>query len=76
MPGNRFLGPAMGLTIRQPTDGSLEKGNIHNPPRYANKGMGGLNSAASAGADDSSPFAVKPPGATLRKMPNVDGENT
>lgn len=76
MTGNRFLGPAKGLTIRQPTDGSQEKGNIHNQPRFANKGMGGLNSAGAAGAADSSPFSVKPPGATLRKMPNVKGEDS
>jgi len=76
MADNRYLGPAKGLTIRQPTDGSMEKGNIYNPPRYANKGMGGLDSAGSAGAADSSPFSVKPPGATLRKMPSITGEDT
>lgn len=76
MPGNRFLGPAKGLTIRQPTDPGQEKGNIHNPPRYANKGMGGLNSSSSAGTGEESPFAVKPPGETLRKMPNVTGEDS
>lgn len=66
--GNRFLGPQDGLSIRQPTDGSLEKGNIHNPPRFADKGMGGLNSANPRGFTDS-PFAVKPPGGTQRKEP-------
>ena len=74
MSSNRFLGPQNNLSIRQPTDGSLVKGNIHNPPRYANLGMGGFNSAKPAGFADS-PFAVKAPGSTLRKEPTIDGEN-
>jgi hypothetical protein len=74
MPSNRFLGPAQGLSIRQPTDSGLVKGNIHNPPRYANLGMGGLDSSGARGITDSV-FAVKPPGSTLRKEPTIDGED-
>ena len=65
--GNKFLGPNQGLTIREPTDGSLTKGNIHNPPRYANLGMGGLNSGSVEGATKNV-FAVKPPGSTQRPI--------
>ena len=75
MPSNRFLGPSDGLTIRQPTDGSLAKGNIRNPPRYQNLAMGGLNSAKARGMTENE-FALKPPGETIRKMPNRKGENT
>jgi hypothetical protein len=65
--GNKFLGPVQGLTIREPTDASLTKGNIENPPRYANLGVGGLNSGSVAGANKNK-FAVKPPGATQRPI--------
>lgn len=74
MSSNRFLGPQSNLTIRQPTDDALAKGNIHNPPRTARLGMGGFNSLSPRGFDDS-PFAVKAPGSTLRKEPTIDGEN-
>ncbi|HUD74966.1 MAG TPA: hypothetical protein VMQ76_07825 [Terracidiphilus sp.] len=74
MSSNRFLGPQNNLSIRQPTDGSLTKGNIHNPPRYANLGMGGFNGASPRGFE-ASPFAVKAPGSTQRKEPTIDGEN-
>ena len=74
MSSNRFLGPQNNLSIRQPTDGSLTKGNIHNPPRFANLGMGGFNGASPRGFE-ASPFAVKAPGSTQRKEPTIDGEN-
>jgi hypothetical protein len=74
MSSNRFLGPANGLTIRQPTDDSLAKGNIHNPPRTARLGMGGADSLKPRGFDDSV-FAVKPPGSTQRKEPTIDGHD-
>jgi hypothetical protein len=67
--GNKFLGPNQGLTIREPTDASLAKGNIRNPPRFANLGMGGLNSASVSGVTKNE-FAVKTPGATQRDMPS------
>ena len=69
---NRMLAPSDGLTIRQPTDSGLQKGNIQNPPRYENLGIGGLNSAQAQGLE-SSPFNQKPPGETQRKMPNMKG---
>ena len=75
MPSNRFLGPADGLTIRQPTDPSLMKGNIANPPRYQNLAMGGLDSAKSRGLMKNG-AVLKPPGSTQRKMPNVGGEKS
>lgn len=75
MPSNRYLGPADGLTIRQPTDSKLAKGNIRNPPRYADLGMGGLNGAQAKGVMKNE-YAVEPPGSTQRKMPNRKGENT
>lgn len=65
--GNKFLGPNQGLTIREPTDPSLTKGNIENPPRYANLGMGGLNSSSVSGITKNK-FGVKPPGATQRPI--------
>jgi hypothetical protein len=69
---NRMLAPSDGLTIRQPTDAGLAKGNIHNPPRYEDLGIGGLNSAKAVGLE-ASPFGQKPPGETQRKMPNMKG---
>ncbi len=75
MGSNRYLGPTENLTIRQPTDDTLVKGNIHNPPRTARLGMGGFNSTDPAGFDGS-PFAVKPPGSTQRKEPTKTGENS
>lgn len=69
---SRMLAPSDSLTIRQPTDKSLAKGNIHNPPRYTNLGIGGLNGPDSEGIDKSE-FGVKPPAETLRKMPNMKG---
>ena len=75
MPSNRFLGPADGLTIRQPTDPSLMKGNIANPPRYQNLAMGGLDNGKVRGLTKNS-AVLKPPGSTQRKMPNRNGENT
>jgi hypothetical protein len=69
---NRMLAPADGLTIRQPTDGGLVKGNIHNPPRFENLGMGGLNSANAPGMEHGM-YSAKPPGETQRKMPNIKG---
>jgi hypothetical protein len=75
MGSNRYLGPQENLTIRQPTDDSLTKGNIHNPPRTARLGMGGFNSLNPEGFDEST-FAVKTPGSTIRKEPTVTGENS
>lgn len=75
MAGNRFLGPSDGLTIRKPTDGSQEKGNIRNPPRYANLGMGGLNSGGARGVSKNE-FDVETPGGTQRKMPSIKGNDT
>lgn len=69
---NRALAPSEGLTIRQPTDAGLKKGNIQNPPRFENLGIGGLNSAGAVGLE-SSEFGQKPPGETQRRMPNVKG---
>lgn len=69
---SRMLAPADGLTIRQPTDSSLEKGNIRNPPRFENLGMGGLNSAKAEGLEHGA-YSQKPPGETQRRMPNIKG---
>jgi hypothetical protein len=66
---NKPLAPADGLTIRQPTDGGLVKGNIHNPPRYANLGIGGLDSGSARGMVRNT-FKIEPPGRSLRKEPN------
>jgi len=64
---NKPLAPSDSLSIRQPTDNSKEKGNIRNPPRFAE--LGGLSSAKVRGLNRNE-FSVKPPGATMRKMPN------
>lgn len=72
MSTNRMLGPSDGMTIRQPTDKGLKKGNVQNPPRYTNLGMGGLDGPQSPGLE-ASEFAQRPPGETLRKVPNVKG---
>lgn len=71
---NRMLAPADGLTIRQPTDANLVKGNIHNPPRYENLGIGGLNDARAEGLEHGM-YNAKPPGETQRKMPNIKGSH-
>ena len=64
---NRPLAPSEGLSIRQPTDNSKEKGNIRNPPRFAE--LGGMSSASVRGMKRNE-FSVRPPGSTQRKMPN------
>lgn len=69
---NKMLGPSDGLTIRQPTESGLKKGNIQNPPRYTNLGMGGLNSARAAGLE-ASEFSQKSVGDTIRKSPHIKG---
>jgi hypothetical protein len=69
---NKMLAPADGLTIRQPTDASLSKGNIQNPPRYENLGIGGLNGPGAEGLEATA-FGQKPPGETQRRMPNIKG---
>ena len=71
---SRMLAPADGLTIRQPTDGSLEKGNIRNPPRFQpmDIALGGLQGAGSEGLAHGA-YSQKPPGETQRKMPNIKG---
>jgi hypothetical protein len=69
---NKMLAPGDGLTIRQPTDSSLEKGNIRNPPRFENLGIGGLNSASADGLTHGA-YSPKPPGETQRKMPHIKG---
>lgn len=73
--GNKFLGPNSGLSIREPTDASLAKGNIRNPPRFQNLAMGGLNSAGVRGVTKNE-FAVKTPGATQRDMPSSAKANS
>lgn len=76
MAGNRFLGPTLDSgAIRKPTDGSLDNGNIRNPPRFANLGMGGLNSGGARGVMKNE-YDVEVPGSTLRKMPNKKGADT
>jgi hypothetical protein len=72
VPVNRMLAPGDGLTIRQPTDASLVKGNIHNPPRFEDLGLGGLNSARAEGLEHGT-YGGKPPSETQRRMPNVKG---
>lgn len=69
---NKMLAPADGLTIRAPTDAGLEKGNIRNPPRYTDLGIGGLNSAAAEGLEHGD-YSGKPPGETQRRSPHVKG---
>lgn len=69
---NTMLGPSAALTIRQPTDGGLKKGNIQNQPRFTNLGFGGLDSAGAEGTE-SSEFGQKPPGETQRPVRNVKG---
>lgn len=69
---NKMLAPSDGLTIRQPTDAGLEKGNIRNPPRYTNLGIGGLNSAAAEGMSHGE-YGIKSPGETQRKSPHIKG---
>jgi len=73
--GNKFLGPNTGLTIREPTDAGLVKGNIHNPPRYNNLAVGGLNSGSPRGVM-SNTFKVKPPGATQRPIVSSQNANS
>ena len=70
---NRMLAPAGGLTIRQPTDASLEKGNIRNPPRFENLGIGGLDSARAEGLEHDMSYNHQAPGSTQRKVPNIKG---
>lgn len=72
MPNNKMLAPADGLTIRQPTDSKLAKGNIRNPPRFTDLGIGGLNSAAAEGLTHGD-YEPKPPGETTRRVPNIKG---
>jgi hypothetical protein len=72
MATNKMLAPADGLTIRQPTEMGLKKGNIQNPPRYTNLAMGGLDSSAAVGLD-ASEFGQKPPGETIRGNVNIKG---
>jgi hypothetical protein len=67
MSTNKPLAPSDSLTIRQPTDNSKVKGNIRNPPRFAE--LGGFSSANVRGLSRNE-FSVKPPGSTIRRMPN------
>jgi len=69
---NRMLAPADGLTIRRPTDAGLEKGNIQNPPRYEDWGIGGLDGPGAKGLE-ATPFGQTSVGDTIRKMPNIKG---
>jgi len=71
---NRLLAPAEGLTIRQPTDPALAKGNIRNPPRYENLGIGGLDGPGVDGLEHGE-YDHKPPGETQRRMPNQKGSH-
>ena len=72
MATNRMLAPSDGLTIRQPTDSGLKKGNIQNPPRFTNLGFGGLDSAGAEGLE-ATEFSQKPPGETQRAVRNMKG---
>lgn len=64
---NKPLAPSDSLSIRQPTDNSKVKGNIHNPPRLPE--LGGMDSFTPRGMVRND-FSVKAPGSTMRKMPN------
>lgn len=75
MPSNRFLGPSDGLSIREPTDPKLKKGNIVNPPRFQNLAMGGFDSGQARGMGQNE-FSIETPGSTIRDMPNQKGTNT
>lgn len=69
---NKMLGPSDGLTIRKPTDAGLKKGNIQNPPRFENLGIGGLNSPSAPGLE-ASEFGQKTPGETQRANVHIKG---
>ncbi len=64
---NKPLAPSDSLSIREPTDNSKEKGNIRNPPRFAE--LGGLSSAKVRGLARNE-FSVRPPGSTIRATKN------
>ena len=49
--------------FRQPTDNTMENGNIVNPPRYAE--LGGVASASNG--SKANRMTVKKPGATIAK---------
>ena len=66
---NRPLAPSDSLTIREPTDGAQQKGNIMNPPRFANLGIGGMESGTPRGMKRNG-ASIEVPGKSLRKMPN------
>ena len=61
---SNFLKPSS-RGFRQPTDNSLENGNIVNPPRYAE--LGGLSSGAASKAIHANNKALRKPGATIAK---------
>lgn len=56
---SRFLEPSS-AGLRQPTDPNKENGRIINPPRFADKGMGGLTSPKKIAATNN--LTIKKPG--------------
>jgi hypothetical protein len=66
MSGNRLFDPSESLAIRDPLTNAQKKGNIYNPPRYAQ--LGGLSSAAASGLKKNDFHIVKPDSGT-RKVP-------
>lgn len=68
MSGDRLFDPSESLSIRDPLSNAQKKGNIYNPPRYAQ--LGGLSSAGARGIMKND-FNIVKPGASTRKEPVV-----
>jgi hypothetical protein len=68
MAGNRLFDPSESLSIRDPLTNAQKKGNIYNPPRYAQ--LGGLSSASGKGLAKND-FHIVKPDSGIRKVPTT-----
>lgn len=68
MSGDRLFDPSSSLSIRDPISNAQMKGNIKNPPRYAE--LGGLSSGSPRGLEKNN-LKIVPPGDSTRKVPTT-----